>query len=49
MFKRDIHTPTLANLLQPKLLYLGDKSSLLLTEVLRGLHVGSNNTQNSKR
>ena len=37
MFRRDdlATLPTSANLLQPKLLYIGDKSSLLSMEVLR--------------
>ena len=32
---RDVYIPTLVNLLQPKLQYLGGKSSLLLIEMLR--------------
>ena len=32
---RDVYIPILANPLQPKLRYLGDKSSLLLIEILR--------------
>ena len=35
MFWRDAYIPMLANLLQPKLRYLGDKSSLLSIEMLR--------------
>ena len=35
MFVRDAYIPTLANLLQPKLRYLEDKSSLLSREMLR--------------
>ena len=35
MFRRDLYIPTLANLLQSKLWYQRDKSSLLSIEVLR--------------
>ena len=35
MFKPDIYIHTLANLLQPKLRYLGDRSFLLCREMLR--------------
>ena len=35
MFGRNVYILTLANLLQPKLLYLGDKSSLLSIDMLR--------------
>ena len=35
LFGRDMYIPTLANLLQPILQYLGEKSSLLLIEMLR--------------
>ena len=35
MFGRDVYIPYLANLLQPKLRYLGDKMSLLSIEMLR--------------
>ena len=35
MFGRDVNIPMLANKLQPKLSYLGDKSSLLSIEMSR--------------
>ena len=35
MFGRDMCIPAIANLLQPKVSYLGDKSSLLSLEMLR--------------
>ena len=39
MLRRDVYTPTVANLLQPKLRYLGDKSSLLSMEMLKEVYV----------
>ena len=35
MFGKDVYIPTLANILQPKLRYLGDKHSLFCIEMLR--------------
>ena len=49
MFGRDIYIATLANLLQPNLWYLGDMSSLLSIEILRGLHVSNNKSYKVKR
>ena len=39
MFERDIYIPTLGNLLQSKLRYLGDKFSLLSVEMPREAHM----------
>ena len=50
VFGRDVYIPTLANLLQPKLYYLGCMSSLLSIEMLkRSLHASSNKSQKGER
>ena len=39
MSSRDIYIPTLTNLIQPKLRYLGDKPSLLSIVMLREAYI----------